>query len=132
MRQIEVIQDYRWLLMEAMSIKHQADAVAIIGRPAGVGGQALSMAPGATNDRTAAAIQAFDGYMQQLEQRREELMQICAQFEKIVESIQDPRDRCIIRLYYGAGKTEEQVAEVMHMDQSTVNRYRARILSYFA
>lgn len=124
MSAVEILMEYRWILMEAVALKEQADRVVMIGTPRGVVGQALTGMPGGTNDAIAASIQKSDAYVEQLMFKRTRLLEICDQFEETLDKLPENRDRVICRMYYANGKTDEQIAEEIHMETSSVNKIR--------
>ena len=134
MNRCDILTRYRWLVLEADTLMKQADKVMGIGVQADVRStwptkQALEGMPRGTNDPEAAGAQRFDGYIQRLRDRAEELMDICGLFESTLDLLEDDRERVICRKYYALGLTEEAIAEQVNMDQSTVNRYRNSALA---
>lgn len=134
MKRCEILTRYRWLMLEADTLIKQADKVMGIGVQADVRStwptrQALEGMPRGTNDPESAGAQRFDGYIQRLRDRAEELMSICDQFESTLALLDDDRERVICRKYYALGLSEEAIAEQVSMDQSTVNRYRNSALA---
>ncbi len=129
---IEVLQRYRWLMEEAWTIMRQAERLLSIGAPLGVANQALTGMPRGTNDPTASAVQRYDKYIEQLHDKADELVVLCNRFEEVLSLLDDDRQRDICRKYYAVGMTEEQIAEKLHMDQSTVNRARNEALAKLA
>ncbi len=131
MQSVEVLTRYKWLMAEAEAIMSQADKLIRIG-PAGVAGQAISGMPRGTNDADSAGVQAYDGYIQQLRERAEEIGGISRLFENVMAQFKNDRDRVICRLYYGVDMTDEQIGIKLNMDTSTVNRVRNDALSKIA
>lgn len=132
MKDIEIIERYKWLMHEAWALEKQAEMVIRIGTPSGVAGQALSGMPHGTNDPVAASIQHADRYAEKLREKARELLNICGRFEGILSRIKDDRQRVICRMYYGLDMTDEKIAEKLNIDQSTVNRDRNAVLSALA
>lgn len=120
----EILTRFRWLMEEAWTLSQQAEKVLKIGRPAGIGIQAITGMPHGTNDKDAAAIQMFDGYAAKLREKVTEIMGISDRFEKVLAMLENDRDRDFCRKYYALGMTDEQIANRVHMDQSTVCRIR--------
>ncbi|MCI9438228.1 MAG: helix-turn-helix domain-containing protein [Lachnospiraceae bacterium] len=50
------------------------------------------------------------------------LQKECNAIEKYVEDIEDSLIRRIFRMYYLEGKTQREIARLIHMDRSTVSR----------
>lgn len=132
MTAVQVLKEYNWIMAEAMALKEQADKVVLIGTPRGVAGQALTGMPGGTNDAVAASIQRADAYIEQLMFKRTRLLEICDQFEEILDQLKETRQRVICRMYYGCNKTDEEIGKEIHLDTSVVNRIRNDALDSLA
>lgn len=133
MERCEILTRYRWLMLEAETLLRQADKVMGIGIPADVRStwpskDKFNGVPG-TNDPEAAGAQRFDGYIQSLRDRAAELLSICGQFESTLNLLADDQERVICRRYYALGLTDEQIAQEIHMDQSTVCRIRNKAIA---
>ena len=120
----EVIVRYKWLMEEAWTLNKQAERVLRIGTPAGISIYNLTGMPHGTNDKEAADIQAFDGYVQQLKKKVEEIMRICGKFEHALEMIIDDKQRDICRKYYALGMTDEQIGNRYHLERSGITQLR--------
>ena len=56
------------------------------------------------------------------ESRIDDLSEKCAAVEEFVEKIGDVMTRRIFRMYFLEGKKQKEIAEIIHMDRSTISR----------
>ena len=64
----------------------------------------------------------YDSKKAKREKQIEKLEKECAQIEEFVESIEDSTIRRIFRKYYLEGKTQEQVADEIHIHRSRISK----------
>lgn len=129
MTDVEVLKSYRDILMEIIAIEDQLERAGTTGAPAPLGAIAYDKPGGATNDRTAASMQAQDGIEQLLQARWAELNAIAERFHSIVTGVRNAQWRTILYRYYALGETDEQVAEKMGIGSKAVNRARNEALA---
>ena len=61
-------------------------------------------------------------YHKRYTEQIKELERMCEEVEEYIESIQDSLTRRIFRMYYQDGKTQQQIAKHLHIDQSRISR----------
>lgn len=129
---VDVLRRYHWLMEESWTLLKHAERVIQIGAPMGIGDQSISGMPRGTNDPTAASVQHYDKYVQQLRDKAAELLGLGKRFEEALAKLDDDRQRDICRKYYALDMTDEEIGERVHMDQATVNRIRNEALAKLA
>lgn len=97
MKPHEILTGFRWLMLEADTMISQAEEVSF-----------------------------YPGYSQSLRARAEDIISSCSKIESILDLLPEENERIICRNYYAIGMTEMEIAEQLHMNQSTVNRIRNR------
>lgn len=120
-RKQEILADYRLIVMEIETLERQSEFLnKYIGGPKPVRSPQLTGMPRGTNDPEAAMLQTIeeDDPLFRIEELREELRGMVAEFEAIVNKIKDRRLFVIIRNYYGLGWTDEKIAEYFDGDDN--------------
>lgn len=120
-REQEILMDYRLIVMEIETLERQSEFLnKYIGGPKPVRSPQLTGMPRGTNDPEAAMLQTIeeDDPLFRIEELREELRGMVAEFEAIVNKIKDRRLFVIIRNYYGLGWTDEKIAEYFDGDDN--------------
>lgn len=115
----EVLNSYRAAVIELEDLRRQVARVGTDGRPAGMRSMQLDSIRG-TNDPAAAAMQLADGLEEMLHRKEDELAELTAQVNVLLQRIHDFRTYLIIYHYYVLGHTDEQVARTL-----SVSRVRA-------
>lgn len=120
-REQEILTDYRLIVMEIETLERQSKFLnKYIGGPKPVRSPQLTGMPRGTNDPEAAMLQQIeeDDPLYRIEELSEELRGMVAEFEAIVNKIQDRRLFVIVRNYYGLGWTDEKIAEYFDGDDN--------------
>ena len=65
-----------------------------------------------------------DEVLEKIEAKYAELTNMVNEFEMIMDAIDDPRLRIIVRNYYALGWTEERIGEQLELSRQHVNRLR--------
>lgn len=120
-REQEILTDYRLIVMEIETLERQSKFLnKYIGGPRPVRSPQLTGMPRGTNDPEAAMMQTIeeDDPLYRIEELSEELRDMAAEFEAIVNRIQDRRLFVIVRNYYGLGWTDEKIAEYFDGDDN--------------
>ena len=120
-RKQEILTDYRLIVMEIETLERQSKFLnKYIGGPRPVRSPQLTGMPRGTNDPEAAMLQQIeeDDPLYRIEELSEELRGMVAEFESIVNRIQDRRLFVIVRNYYGLGWTDEKIAEYFDGDDN--------------
>jgi DNA-directed RNA polymerase specialized sigma24 family protein len=119
----ELLKACRYAVQEIAAIQRQMDATCfpVFG---GCKGVIITDMPHGTNDPTTAVRQALDHYEELLEQAKQEKAGLLEEFERMMKTVDDTFARVILRHYYGAGRTDEQIAIEMDKARETVTRRR--------
>ena len=120
-REQEILTDYRLIVMEIETLERQSKFLnKYIGGPKPVRSPQLTGMPRGTNDPEAAMLQQIeeDDPLYRIEELSDELRGMVAEFEAIVNKIQDRRLFVIVRNYYGLGWTDEKIAEYFDGDDN--------------
>ena len=129
MTDVEILQECRLATMEERALSRQIDRLALIGAPKGIGSQAAEPAADRrTNNATAGQIQKLEGLIEKLIQKRDENLNIIERAERIIERLDNRRDRVVIRCYYVEGESEYEIARDMDKSRQWVNQCRNRVL----
>ena len=126
-RDQEILMDYRLIVMEIETLERQSKFLnKYIGGPRPVRSPQLTGMPRGTNDPEAAMLQQIeeDDPLFRIEELSRELKEMLAEFENIVNRIQDRRLFIIVRNYYALGWTDERIAEHIELSQQHVNKLR--------
>jgi hypothetical protein len=115
-------------IREINAIEEQLRRIGTIGGPREKTGSVLTKADPVTNRPDAARNQRIDAYEQVLEQKRQHLVDLLLQFEKLLDGVKDITDRAIMRYYYGAGWTDERIAEELELTDRTVRARRKKVV----
>jgi DNA-directed RNA polymerase specialized sigma subunit len=86
----------------------------------------LTGMPRGTNNPEAALLQRedTDEVIEKIEAKYAELKEMVNDFEIIMDAIDDPRLRIIVRNYYALGWTDDQIGEQLELSRQHVNRLR--------
>lgn len=125
----EILTDYRWIVMEIETLERQSKFLnKYIGGPRPVRSPQLTGMPRGTNDPEAAMLQQVedDDPLYRIEELSEELRGMVAEFEQIVNRIQDRRLFVIVRNYYGLGWTDEKIADYLDDDENDDDNERRK------
>lgn len=128
----ELLENYRVLVKKINTLEKQSAFLnQYIGGPRPVRSVQLTGMPRGTNNPEAAMMQKIDDddAVYVLEQKIEELRGLCVEFERIMESIPDEEDQLILRDYYALGWTDEQIANSLSYDKSTIWRRRSKLIT---
>lgn len=120
-REQEILTDYRLIVMEIETLERQSKFLnKYIGGPRPVRSPQLTGMPRGTNNPEAAMMQTIeeDDPLYRIEELSEELRDMVAEFEAIVNQIKDRRLFVIVRNYYGLGWTDEKIAEYFDGDDN--------------
>ena len=129
MTDVEILQECRLATMEERALSRQIDRLALIGAPKGIGSQAAEPAADRkTNNATAGQIQKLEGLIEKLIRKRDENLNIIERAERIIERLDNRRDRVVIRCYYVEGESEYEIARDMDKSRQWVNQCRNRVL----
>ena len=124
----ELLENYRMLVIEIDTLERQSKFLnQFIGGPRPVHAMQLTGMPRGTNDPEAALLQRedTDDVLDKIEERCRELRPLLEEFERIMNAIDDPRLRIIIRDYYALGWSDERVGEHVNLSRQHVNRLRS-------
>ena len=92
-----VLTQYRAAVSELKALRRQTDAL-----QGGGSGEVLAL----------------------LRRRESQLAQAVFAFEHLLESVENPRDRAVLRLFYGAGETDAAIADELRMSERQIVRIR--------
>ena len=123
----EILENYRLIVIEIETLEKQSDFLnQFIGGPRPLRSVQLTGMPRGTNDPTAAMIQRadYDDALLSIENKTKELQNLLAEFERIMDTIEDRRLQIIIRDYYALGWSEERTGEHVGLSRQHVNRLR--------
>ena len=123
----ELLESYRYIVIEIETLERCSKFLnQFIGGPRPVHAVQLTGMPRGTNDPEAAMIQRTDTdeVLEKIEAKYAELTNMVNEFEMIMDAIDDPRLRIIVRNYYALGWTEERIGEQLELSRQHVNRLR--------
>ncbi len=118
----------RFAVREMAAIEQQILRIGTIGGPKGYGSTAMTGMPRGTNRPDAAQNQRVDAYEKILLDKKQEAVELLMQFEQMLTGVKDGTDRAILRYYYGAGWTDERIAEQMELTDRTVRGRRKKVV----
>ncbi len=124
----ELLVACRNIVREISAIEEQIKRIGTIGGPREMTGSVLLKTHSVTNRPDAARNQKIDAYEQVLAEKRQQMVDLLLQFEKLLDGVQDVTDRAILRYYYGAGWTDERIAEEMELTDRTVRGRRKNVI----
>ena len=75
-------------------------------------------------EQEAACLQHLSELERRMLERRTYLTRLLLRLEELVNTVEDPRVRQILRMYYEQGWCDRQVAEKLSLSPRTVNRLR--------
>lgn len=120
----EILENCRATALELEKLDDQLGHVLPTGKPPGVKVQQYDATPHGTNDPTTAAIQLYDGL---IEQRAKLYDQYCRQVKsakQIILSVQRSRLSIILLRYYIEGQTDQEIADDLELSREYVNKLR--------
>lgn len=137
----EMLNNCRNALVEIAAIERQIDRLMSTGAPSsgsagGIrrekvkGRDEYTAAAAGTNHPEAAREQAVDGYIAMLERKKEQLEGLLNDVERVLDELADGRARAVLRLYYGVGWSDAQIAEEMDTERQVVQRWRSHAIEY--
>ena len=59
-----------------------------------------------------------------IKSRESALAQTVFTFERLLERVESPRDRAVLRLFYGAGETDAAIADELRLSERQIVRIR--------
>ena len=124
----ELLMACRNIVREISAIEEQIKRIGTIGGPREMTGSVLLKTHSATNRPDAARNQKIDAYEQALNEKRQQAVDLLLQFERLLDEVKDVTDRTILRYYYGAGWTDERIAEEMELTDRTVRGRRKNVI----
>lgn len=128
----ELLENYRSLVREIDLLEKQSAFLnQYIGGPRPVRSVQLTGMPRGTNEPEAAMMQRadYDDAIYELERKSEELRELLNEFNAILDAIEDPDDRNILRAYYALNWTDAQIGELLKYDKSTIWRRRNQLMN---
>lgn len=131
----EMLGQCRTALTEITAIERQIDRLMSTGAPSdgssgGIrrekvkGGDGEYVAVSGTNNPEAARSQAVDGCEELLKKRKDALLDMLLEMEKLLELLKDGNARAILRYYYGIGWSDERIAEELETSREVITRQR--------
>ena len=123
----ELLENYRYIVIEIETLERQSKFLnQFIGGPRPVRSPQLTGMPRGTNNPEAALLQRedTDEVIEKIEAKYAELKEMVNDFEIIMDAIDDPRLRIIVRNYYALGWTDDQIGEQLELSRQHVNRLR--------
>lgn len=123
----ELLENYRYIVIEIETLERQSKFLnQFIGGPRPVRSPQLTGMPRGTNNPEAALLQRedTDEVLEKIEAKYAELKEMVNDFEIIMDAIDDPRLRIIVRNYYALGWTDDQIGEQLELSRQHVNRLR--------
>ncbi len=118
----------RYAVREMAAIEQQIARLGSIGGPKPLASSGMNGMPRGTNRPDAAQNQQVDAYEKVLLDKKQEAVDLLMQFEKMLTEVKDGTDRAILRYYYGAGWTDERIAEQMELTDRTVRGRRKKVV----
>lgn len=147
---MKTLKSYRSALMEIDVIQLQIDHLQTIGAPAGLRSIAPKMervpseyltpaergsgkpvyvpAPRGTNNPEGKRMQEVGELERRLKEARERAADVVRDFETLLEALDNPNERLLIRLRYSVGKSPAETAKIMHVSDATFYRLFADIV----
>jgi DNA-directed RNA polymerase specialized sigma24 family protein len=113
---------------ELRAIEEQIKRIGTIGGPRERSASVLTMTHSVTNRPDAANNQKIDAYEQVLEEKRQHLVNLLMEFERLLDHVPDTTDRAIMRYYYGSGWTDERISEEEGLTDRTVRARRKKVI----
>ena len=123
----ELLENYRYIVIEIETLERQSKFLnQFIGGPRPVRSPQLTGMPRGTNNPEAALLQRedTDEVLEKIEAKYAELKEMVNDFEIIMDAIDDPRLRIMVRNYYALGWTDDQIGEQLELSRQHVNRLR--------
>ena len=71
----------------------------------------------------------YDDAIYELERKSEELRELLNEFNAILDAIEDPDDRNILRAYYALNWTDAQIGKLLSYDKSTIWKRRTQLMN---
>ena len=128
MNTMELLTEYRELLLEMEELEFQLERALPTGKPS----QARSVCPGeqigGQLDNLSAALQLADGLEALIQQKRAALAELAPQVGQVLAGITSGRTLQIIQRYYLQGMMDRQIAPMLHLSTSRVNQLRLAFL----
>ncbi len=128
----ELLENYRSLVREIDLLEKQSAFLnQYVGGPRPVRSIVLTGMPRGTNEPEAAMMQRadYDDAIYELERKSEELRELLNEFNVILDAIEDPDDRNILRAYYALNWTDSQIGKWLNYDKSTIWRRRNQLMN---
>ena len=128
----ELLENYRSLVREIDLLEKQSAFLnQYVGGPRPVRSVMLTGMPRGTNEPEAAMMQRadYDDAIYELERKSEELRELLSEFNAILNAIDDPDDRNILRAYYALNWTDAQIGKQLNYDKSTIWRRRNQLMN---
>ena len=128
----ELLENYRSLVREIDLLEKQSAFLnQYVGGPRPVRSVVLTGMPRGTNEPEAAMMQRadYDDAIFELERKSEELRELLNEFNAILDAIEDPDDRNILRAYYALNWTDAEIGKSMNYDKSTIWKRRTRLMN---
>ena len=128
----ELLENYRSLVREIDLLEKQSAFLnQYVGGPRPVRSIVLTGMPRGTNEPEAAMMQRadYDDAIYELERKSEELRELLNEFNAILDAIEDPDDRNILRAYYALNWTDSQIGKLLNYDKSTIWRRRNQLMN---
>lgn len=123
MTNAEALKKYRSLFMERTALAVQIHQAERAGHPRGASVQRYDALPG-TNDPLSAAMQLLDG-LERLDARlQQESKALLPQIQSLLAQIDDFKLLVIIQRYYLFAETDEQIADVLHLNDRYICKKR--------
>ena len=126
----EVLAQCRTAIAEIAALERMIDKLMDIGAPDGGVGGSSDRVGGRTNDPAAARMQAVDGCLAVLDQRREALAGVLIQLDALIMLLNDGKARTVLRYYYGCGWTDQRIADALETSREVVTRRRLSAVEY--
>lgn len=124
------LQRYRFVFDEAWALREQADRILKVGTPKGMSSREFKEIYIRTNDAAGASLQNYEWFETEITRKLYEIFSMIREFEHVLDLIEDDQKRVICRMYYALLMTDEEIAEQINVDQSTVNRKRKQALLF--
>ena len=128
----ELLENYRSLVREIDLLEKQSAFLnQYVGGPRSVRSIVLTGMPRGTNEPEAAMMQRadYEDAIYELERKSEELRELLNEFNVILDAIEDPDDRNILRAYYALNWTDSKIGELLNYDKSTIWRRRNQLMN---
>ena len=128
----ELLENYRSLVREIDLLEKQSAFLnQYVGGPRSVRSIVLTGMPRGTNEPEAAMMQRadYEDAIYELERKSEELRELLTEFNVILDAIEDPDDRNILRAYYALNWTDSKIGELLNYDKSTIWRRRNQLMN---